>query len=91
MPGIATRAWEAGEAGDLEAMRECNAQLLVATKISRLAHGGGPNAATLSGMKSAVKMLGVIDQDTVTRPLRPLSDEEKQQIPAVLKELGLTG
>lgn len=91
VPRIATRAWEAGEAGDLEAMRECNAQLLVATKISRLANGGGPNAATLSGMKSALKMLGVIDQDTVTRPLRPLSDEEKQQIPAILKELALTG
>jgi dihydrodipicolinate synthase/N-acetylneuraminate lyase len=61
----------------------------VASKVTRLAKGGGPNAATLSGMKSALKIMGVIDHDTLTRPLRGLTQEEKQQIPPILEELGL--
>ena len=90
VPALASRAWEAGEAGDLETVRECDGQLLAATKITRVAKGGGPNASTLSGMKSALKLMGIIDEDTVSRPLRPLTEEEKEQIPAILHELGLT-
>lgn len=89
VPGLASRAWEAGEAGDLETVRECNGQLMAATKITRVAKGGGPNASTLSGMKSALKLMGIIDEDTVSRPLRSLTEEEKEQIPAILHELGL--
>ena len=33
--------------------------------------------------------MGVLDSDTVSRPLRPLTEEEKQGIPAILEELGL--
>ena len=29
--------------------------------------------------------------DTVTRPMRPLTEDEKQGIPAILDELGVTG
>ena len=89
VPGLASRAWEAGEAGDLGTVRECNGQLMAATKITRVAKGGGPNASTLSGMKSALKLMGIIDEDTVSRPLRSLTEEEKEQIPAILHELGL--
>jgi len=85
----AVRAWEAGEAGDIEAVKECNAKLIAASKISQLAKGGGTNAAAFSGMKSALKYMGILDSDTVSRPLRPLTDEEKQGIPAILEEVGL--
>ena len=85
----AVRAWEAGEAGDIETVKECNAKLIAASKISQLAKGGGPNAASFSGMKSALKYMGILDSDTVSRPLRPLTDEEKQGIPAILEEVGL--
>jgi dihydrodipicolinate synthase/N-acetylneuraminate lyase len=40
-------------------------------------------------MKSALKIMGIIDHDTVTRPLRPLTHEEKNTIPELIKELGL--
>lgn len=90
VPGISAKAWEAGMAGDTATAREMNAKLLVAQKIGGLAKGGGPNAASFSGMKSALKIMGVIDHDNVTRPMRPLTDEEKQGIPAILDELGLT-
>jgi len=89
VPAISSRGWEAGEAGDAEIARECDALLVAASKIAKVAGGGGPNAASFSGMKSALKMMGVIDSDTVSRPLRPLTDEEKQRIPAILKELDL--
>jgi 4-hydroxy-tetrahydrodipicolinate synthase len=89
-PEAAARGWEAGEAGDAATVKECNAKLLVAAGISRLSKGGGPNAASLAGMKAALKIMGILDSDTVSRPLRPLTDEEKQGIPGILADLGLS-
>ncbi len=90
VPAIAARGWEAGEAGDSDTVKECNAKLLAANGISRLAKGGGPNAASLAGMKSALKKMGILDSDTVSRPLRPLTEEEKLGIPGILDDLGLS-
>ena len=89
VPNASARGWEAGEAGDAATVKECNAKLLIAGKIAALAKGGGPTAASFSGMKSALKIMGVLDSDTVTRPMRPLTEDEKQGIPAILDELGL--
>ncbi len=89
IPAAAATGWEAGEAGDTEGVRKSNAVIIAAQKISRLAQGGGANAASFAGMKSALKHMGVIDDDTVSRPLRPLTAEEKQGIPAILDEIGL--
>jgi dihydrodipicolinate synthase/N-acetylneuraminate lyase len=41
-------------------------------------------------MKSALKIMGVLDSDTVTRPMRAMTESEKQGIPAILRELGLS-
>ena len=41
VPGVCARGWEAGEAGDTDAVRECNAQLLKAQKVGAVAQGGG--------------------------------------------------
>ena len=90
IPAICAQGWEAGERGDAETVRKCNAQLVTVGKVPQLAQGGGPNAAILSGMKSALKLLGVLDSDTVSRPLRPLTEPEKEGIPAILQELGLS-
>ena len=97
IPGLANlaanasaRGWEAGEAGDAATVRECNAKLLIAGKIATLAKGGGANAASFAAMKSALKMMGVLDNDTVSRPLRPLTEDEKKGIPAILEELGVS-
>ncbi|MDP6130644.1 MAG: dihydrodipicolinate synthase family protein [Dehalococcoidia bacterium] len=89
-PAAAARGWEAGEAGDAATVKECNAKLLIAAGIARLSKGGGPNAASLAGMKAALKLMGILDSDTVTRPLRPLTDEEKQGIPGILANRGLS-
>ena len=89
VPHIAAQAWEAGESGDIEAARKYDAKLMMATKVQGLAAGGGANAASFSGIKSALKIMGVIEHDTVTRPLRPLTEEEKGPIPGILAALGL--
>ena len=88
-PAIVSGAWEAGETGDMERAREYDAKLMAASRFQRLAKGGGINASAISGIKHALKVIGILDYDTVSRPLRPLTDEEKQPIPAMLKELGL--
>ena len=88
-PAAVSKAWEAGEAGDLTTVRELQRKIMAASGVMRLAKGGGPNAARLAGMKSALKIMGVIDHDTMTRPLRPLADDEKSGIPPILEELGL--
>ena len=91
VPGVCARGWEAGEAGDSDTVRECNAQLLKAQKVGAVAQGGGANAASFGGMKAALKQMGVIEHDITSRPFRPLTDEEKAQIPPIIEELGLTG
>ena len=89
IPAAASAGWEAGEAGDAIGVRKSNATIMAAQKISQLAQGGGANAASFAGMKSALKQMRIIDDDTVSRPLRPLTGEEKEGIPAILQELGL--
>lgn len=90
VPAVCARGWEAGESGDTETVRECNAALLTAQKVGAVAQGGGANAASFGGMKSALKHMDIIEHDTTTRPFRQLTDEEKAQIPPILEELGLT-
>ena len=86
-PALVSSAWEAGEAGDDAKVREHLAGVVSAGRVLRLAKGGGPNASSLSGLKSALKLMGVLDSDTVAMPFRPLTDEEKQPIPGILREL----
>ena len=90
VPRIAVEAWEAGEAGNAEAAAEHLAELVTASRIMKLAKGGGPHASSFSGLKSGLKEMGILEHDIVSRPLRPLSDDEQKQIPPLLKELGLT-
>jgi len=89
IPAILVKGWEAAEAGDKDGVREANAKLIVMSRLSRLSKTGGLHAGQYSGLKSALTLLGIIDHDTVTRPLKSLTEEEKQQVPGILKDLGL--
>ena len=40
-------------------------------------------------MKASLKIMGVLEHDTISRPFRPLTEEEKGQLPDILTELGL--
>ena len=89
VPAAASKGWEAGEAGDAETARKCIATIMAAGKVQNVAKGGSANSASYSGMKSALNIMGVLDDDTVSRPMRPLTEDEKQRIPPILEELGL--
>ena len=89
VPRSLSAAWEAGERGDQETAGHHHGEVLKATRVTGLGRGGGTQASSFSGLKSALKLLGIIEHDTVSAPLRPLSDEEKSQIPALLEQLGL--
>ena len=96
IPGLAnvaasafSGAWEAGESGEEQQARENLASVVALQKLLGLARGGGPNASAISGLKSALKIMGIIDHDTVTQPMRPLAEEEKAQIPDLLQKARL--
>ena len=96
IPGIANlvprsvaAAWEAGARGDGAAALRHHGEMLAATRATQLGHGGGIHASSFSGLKAALKLLGIIEHDTVSAPLRPLSDEERSHLPPLLEELGL--
>lgn len=91
IPEVCSRGWEAGVNGNMEDVRQCDAALIIATKVARVARGGSPNAASLGAMKSCLKIMGILSDDTVSKPFRPLSLEEKKRLPALLMELGLRG
>ena len=89
VPAAAASGWEAGEAGDAATARKCIATIMAAGKVQTVAKGGSANSASYAGMKSALKIMGVLDDDTVSRPMRPLTEDEKQRLPPILEELGL--
>ena len=89
VPALFVKAWEASETGD-DSSQQFLEKIGVASKIMKLAKAGGPNASSFSGMKAALNHIGILDYDTVSRPLRPLAEEEKLQIPDILNELRLT-
>lgn len=90
LPEAAARGWEAGERGDDDACRECDAKLLLATALQRIPHGGSEQSARLATMKAALKIMGIIDHDTMSSPMRGLTLDEKAAIPPILDQLGLT-
>ena len=89
MPEATVKAWEAGERDDMEEARRWDAKIELLSKLTGLAKGGSQTAAAFAGMKAALKIMGIIDHDTVTRPLRPFTEEEKRGIPPILAQMGV--
>lgn len=89
IPKITSTMWESGKSGDHNTAKQLNSKLIQTTKIRDLPKGGGFDSANLASMKAALKMMGIIKHDFMSRPLRRLTDEEKQGIPEILRELDL--
>ncbi|MDA1188244.1 MAG: dihydrodipicolinate synthase family protein [Chloroflexi bacterium] len=89
IPKISVKGWEAGIAGNWDMTEAYDAKLMIADKIQKLGAGGSLQASIYSGLKAALKLMGVIDHDTITRPLRSLNETERKAIPALLRELEL--
>jgi 4-hydroxy-tetrahydrodipicolinate synthase len=85
-PASVAGEWEEGERGDSEATLRHHATTMRAARIADLGSG---QAGHFGALKTALKLLGVIDHDTLSAPMRALTDEQKAQIPELLKKLGL--
>ncbi|MCH2304386.1 MAG: dihydrodipicolinate synthase family protein [SAR202 cluster bacterium] len=89
IPKICSSGWESGEKNDLKGTNESNLKISIAQKILSFSNGKSSTAASFSGIKSALKYLGVIKHDTMSKPLKSLSAKEQNLIPALLKTLDL--
>ena len=95
IPGIAnlaprslSAAWEAGQRDDQETAGRCLDSVLAATRVTRIQAGGSAGSG-FSGLKCALKVMGIIEHDTVSAPFQGLDEAEKEKIPALLEETGL--
>ena len=75
--------WDAGQEGDLERVREIDAQLAPVYEATTVA---GPLTIAV---KAALKMLGVIESDAVRLPLVPATDEQRAALRPALERAGL--
>ena len=94
IPGIAnlaprsvSGAWEAGRSGDEETAGKCHHETLAATRVMQL--GTGSSGTGYAALKSALKVMEIIEHDTVSAPFRPLDEAAKARLPPLLEELGL--
>ena len=85
-PASVSGEWEEGERCNQDAALRHHATTLGAVRITDLGSGLSGRFAAL---KTALKLLGVIDHDTLTAPMRPLTDEQKASIPDLLNKIGL--
>ena len=88
IPRYISSAWDAAQSGDEAAASQAHDQVLSAIRVMRL--GGAGSAGVYSGLKSALKILGVIDHNTISVPFRPLGPSEMNQIPLLLDEIGIS-
>ena len=88
IPEIYVKAWEAGIDGDREQVTKYDAKLMIADQVGKLALAGSA-PSTFAGLKTALKLIGVIEHDAVARPTRSLTEKEASPMPGILRELGL--
>jgi 4-hydroxy-tetrahydrodipicolinate synthase len=87
-PRASVDAYEAAARGDWTASAAAQQQVSEAIAVSRVPKGS-PTAASLGGMKAALKALGVIAHSTLAAPLRSPTAEEEAQIADLTRELNL--
>ena len=89
IPEICSSGWEAGEKNNSKIIKQSNLKISIAQKILSFSKNRSPAAASFSGIKSALKHIGIIKYETISKPLNGLTQEEQKQIPDLLKTLDL--
>jgi 4-hydroxy-tetrahydrodipicolinate synthase len=88
-PRLCVECYEAARSRDFAAADRATARLLQVTRLSGLARGGSQTAANFATMKTALKLLGVLETGLVTAPLRNLTAEEEAKVAEFVEQLGL--
>ena len=86
-PSFCVQAYDAAIRGDRVAATEAQKVAIAYEALDRVAKGGSPNSATISSMKHVLKLWGVIDSTTITRPMRGLKEDEIQELQRRLEAL----
>lgn len=87
IPRALADAWEAGQRGDRETAERRLERVLAAARVTRLR--AGSSGIGYAGLKAALKLMGIIEHDTVSAPFRSPDATDKERIPALLEEVGL--
>ena len=87
VPRACVMAYEAAVAGDWAGARAAQALATRYDDLAEVAHGGSPNAATLSSLKHVLRAWGIIDDPTVAQPSRSLTPEEVAELDRRLQSL----
>ncbi len=89
VPAVCVAAYEAARAGDPVAAAHAQQVVLRYEALAKVARAGSANAADLSMMKHVLRLRGVIDNATVTAPLRALAEDEVVELANSLAALDL--
>ncbi|HXN04388.1 MAG TPA: dihydrodipicolinate synthase family protein [Candidatus Acidoferrum sp.] len=87
VPRACVMAYESAVAGDWAGARSAQALATRYDDLAEVAHGGSPNAATLSSLKHVLRSWGIIDDATVARPSRSLTPDEVAELNRRLQAL----
>ena len=90
VPRACAMAYEAAVAGDWAGARSAQALATRYDDLAKVAHGGSTNAATLSSLKHVLHSWGIVDEPTVARPSRPLTQDEVGELNRRLQALPRT-
>ena len=86
-PHACSAAFEASARGDWAEAARHQERVMQVERISRAAQGGCANAALFSAMKTILMKNGVIANNAVTSPLRPLTPVEEEKLAQITAEL----
>ncbi len=79
-PAACVAVYEAMARGDLAAATAAQELAIGFEDLKQVARGGSGNAASLGTMKHVLRLWGVIDHATLTRPLRRLDPAEVEEL-----------
>jgi 4-hydroxy-tetrahydrodipicolinate synthase len=86
-PAAAAEAWEAAVRGDFSLAGRAQEVVMGYEDLADVARGGSPEAASYSAMKNTLKEWGIIDDPSLTRPLRPFGEQEVVELRRRLERL----
>jgi 4-hydroxy-tetrahydrodipicolinate synthase len=86
-PAACVATFEAAARGDYAAAAEQQSLVIKWDSLPSVAQGGSANGASFSAMKVILKSWGIIEHDTVSQPLRPLTESERAELMRRVAEL----
>lgn len=88
VPRACVEAYDAASRGDFSVAFEAQQRVVDALALTRVAKGS-PSAASMGGLKAALKAMGIISSSALAAPLRSPTAEEEAHVARIALGLGL--